>query len=379
MPLCFDPHGRAPNRLGRASGCAGASLCPRDARGARRVYFRPAMPIRKRADRFQVRVSLGAGRRVEQTLPAGARRADAIALEATLRRAVIDQVVGRPRRFTVADALDRWETDARALRSWQKDVRFRAAVVRQLAGSRPLDELPALADDIRRRGLAAKSSPANINRHLAIVRRVGNLAERWAWTDKPLGRRIEMVPGERSRDMRLTPDQVRKLMDKADRRLADFLAFLALTGLRRSEALRLTPADVVGGAVRVDSRSKSGRPRLVPLAPEAAKIAAKRLPFDLSVPQIVRLWIEARKAARMPGVRLHDLRHYFGSLLVERGADAATVRDLMGHSSLSVTSRYVHGVPEAAARAVRGLSLVRQSRVRYGSEGSRVKASLLSK
>jgi len=41
----------------------GASLCPRDARGARRVYFRPAMPIRKRADRFQVRVSLGGSAR----------------------------------------------------------------------------------------------------------------------------------------------------------------------------------------------------------------------------------------------------------------------------------------------------------------------------
>jgi len=63
------------------------------------------MPIRKRADRFQVRVSLGGGRRVERTLPAGAKRGDAVALEATLRRAVIDQVVGRPRRFTIADAL----------------------------------------------------------------------------------------------------------------------------------------------------------------------------------------------------------------------------------------------------------------------------------
>jgi integrase len=83
------------------------------------------------------------------------------------------------------------------------------------------------------------------------------------------------------------------------------------------------------------------------------------------VPQIVRLWIEARKAARMPDVRLHDLRHYVGSLLVERGADAATVRDLMGRSSLSGTSRYVHGVPEAAARAVRGLS-VERLRVRRG-------------
>jgi len=122
-PLCFDSRGPAPCRLGLASGRARASLCPRDARGARRVYFQPAMPIRKRADRFQVRVSLGGGRRVERTLPAGARRADAVALEATLRRAVIDQVVGRPRRLTIADALDQWE--------WVKNIDRKAGFSRK--------------------------------------------------------------------------------------------------------------------------------------------------------------------------------------------------------------------------------------------------------
>jgi len=81
------------------------------------------MPIRKRADRFQVRVSLGGGRRVERTLPAGARRADAVALEATLRRAVIDQVVGRPRRLTIADALDQWE--------WVKNIDRKAGFSRK--------------------------------------------------------------------------------------------------------------------------------------------------------------------------------------------------------------------------------------------------------
>jgi len=55
-------------------------------------------------------------------------------------------------------------------------------------------------------------------------------------------------------------------------------------------------------------------------------------------------------------LRLHDLRHAFGSWLIERGAAPSVVRDLMGHSSLAVTSRYVQSAPEGAIRAVRLLS-----------------------
>ncbi|HWM69434.1 MAG TPA: tyrosine-type recombinase/integrase, partial [Steroidobacteraceae bacterium] len=130
-----------------------------------------------------------------------------------------------------------------------------------------------------------------------------------------------------------------------------------LTGLRRSEALRLTPDDIVNGCVRVDTRSKSARLRMVPLAPEAAKIARRAIPFDLTIDSIEGMWGRAREATGMPDVWLTDLRHFFGTQLVARGTDAATVRDLMGHSSLAVTSRYVQAVPAAAVRAVKGLSV----------------------
>jgi integrase len=315
------------------------------------------MPIRKRHDRWEVRVQID-GRRIEETLPAGATRADAKQVEARYRRSIVDQRVGRKPQRTIADALDEWEaTGARALRSWATDLRYRANAVRVLAGSRPLEDLPALASEIRQRGLAAKSSPANINRHLTICKRLANLAVKWQWTDSALGQRIDMVPGERSRDLRLTREQVRKLMSKAEPRLADFVLFLALTGLRRSEALRLTPDDIVNGCVRVDTRSKSARLRMVPLAPEAAKIARRAIPFDLTIDSIEGMWGRAREATGMPDVWLTDLRHFFGTQLVARGTDAATVRDLMGHSSLAVTSRYVQAVPAAAVRAVKGLSV----------------------
>jgi integrase len=314
------------------------------------------MSVSKRNNRWKVRIRVSGGRRIDKTLPAGASRTDALALEAALRRAVVDDVVGRKRDYTIAEAMDRWEaTGARMLRSWPKDLRYRAGVVRTIAKNRLIDELPDLADELRRRGLKAGTSPANINRHLSIIRRIGNLVERWGWTDKPLGRRMEFVPGEMERDVRLEPSQVRALFERADPRLGDLLVFLALTGLRRSEALRLTQADVRNGAVHIDQRSKTARRRVVPLAPEASAIAMTSIPFQLSAANARRLWEQAREAAGLPGVRFTDLRHASGSWLVERGTSLATVRDLLGHSSIKMTSRYVQAAPEGAEKAVQNL------------------------
>ncbi len=48
---------------------------------------------------------------------------------------------------------------------------------------------------------------------------------------------------------------------------------------------------------------------------------------------------------------LHSLRHTFGTRLVEAGADAFTIMRLMGHSTVTVSQRYVHPSPEAVELA----------------------------
>jgi len=58
-----------------------------------------------------------------------------------------------------------------------------------------------------------------------------------------------------------------------------------------------------------------------------------------------RRFKRARDAASLRPLRWHDLRHTFGSLLVAAGVDLVSVKDAMGHSQLSTTSRYLHAKP----------------------------------
>jgi integrase len=48
---------------------------------------------------------------------------------------------------------------------------------------------------------------------------------------------------------------------------------------------------------------------------------------------------------------LHSLRHSALTRLGEAGADAFTIMKLAGHSSVTVSQRYVHPTPESVERA----------------------------
>lgn len=317
------------------------------------------MPIRRRNGRYQVRVSVGGQRRVERTLPPSASRADAQALEARLLRERVDAAVGRGPKRRIVDALDRWEQgEAPRLKSYTKDLRYRIGIVRGWVGDRPLDDIPEVAEQIKVQAGQTDLSVAAVNRVLSVLRRVGNLAVRWGWTDRPLGQRVQLLPGERAREAYLTRAQVRALLDAIDDpEHRDFVQLAALTGMRRSEILRLQPSDLVGGAIVLGSNTKSGRPRIVPLPPQALRIARRRLPWMLTARTLTRRWNAARQAAGLPGVRLHDLRHSYATWLAAAGVPLTGIRDLLGHSSLAVTSRYAHSARPDLVAATRKLRL----------------------
>jgi integrase len=64
-------------------------------------------------------------------------------------------------------------------------------------------------------------------------------------------------------------------------------------------------------------------------------------------------WDRVRRAARTAGLEAlvspHFLRHAHGTHALRRGADLATVRETLGHASLSTTGRYLHARPEKSS------------------------------
>lgn len=59
-----------------------------------------------------------------------------------------------------------------------------------------------------------------------------------------------------------------------------------------------------------------------------------------------RRFYEALDAAGLPRVRLHDLRHGFGTLAVQ-AFPITDVQGYLGHAHITTTMRYVHHAPGA--------------------------------
>lgn len=115
----------------------------------------------------------------------------------------------------------------------------------------------------------------------------------------------------------------------------------AYTGLRRGELLRLTKDNIQNGYIVLDSKTKTGRPRLIPIHEKIADTITK-LPLPISDAQLRKQWDKARLETGLTGIRFHDLRHTFASWLAANGAQATDIRDLLGHTNLKTTSRYTH-------------------------------------
>jgi integrase len=206
------------------------------------------------------------------------------------------------------------------------------------------------------------AAPIAANRTVALLSKAFNLAIRWGYrADNPC-KGIERNPEER-RERFLTPAELGRLCDALNKRHeqleAAAIAFLMLTGARRNEALtaRWRDFDPVAGIwTKPSAYTKQKRTHRVPLSAAAravvAQLAARFAPeeppadafvFGPAINHRMRLtWEAVRAEVDLPGLRVHDLRHSFASVLASGGLSLPIIGALLGHSTPATTARYAH-------------------------------------
>jgi hypothetical protein len=178
--------------------------------------------------------------------------------------------------------------------------------------------------------------------------------------------------------MRCLPDvmtafDVQRLLDAGGQSHRLWILLAADAGLRISEILSVCPASVLRGIpTLLHVRGKGARVRRVPVTSRLLTaldgadfqrahrgVAADLAYFQVSTRTLQRWFRSVALVAGvyLPGRRPHSLRHSYASRLCEAGVPLHVVRDLLGHSSLSTTSIYLHSSPGAAAKAARDLEL----------------------
>lgn len=152
----------------------------------------------------------------------------------------------------------------------------------------------------------------------------------------------------------------RRIEAHAPEEFRPFLAILSECGLRRGEAKGLAWCDVdLAGRRLVVRRSKSRRVRTLPLtrtavaALEEARRTGPPVPMRGEAPVFPEVACNTvtkklpgwAKAAGLPKLRLHDLRHGWACRLIAGGVSAVEVQRLGGWASLSMVQRYANAVP----------------------------------
>ena len=182
----------------------------------------------------------------------------------------------------------------------------------------------------------------------------------------PLPRVSEYVP------VFLTEEMAQQLIAAADSPWTKCAVVLLLsTGIRRSEAVGITLDDLNLEERQLLIRGKGDKERVVPLTDQAVEAIRAYLPWRTKTESrhlFVSAWkgrpIHGRCINRMlkivihkaglegQGITPHRLRHTFATHLIRGGVDVKTVQELLGHSELETTAKYLHSDTKTKQAAV---------------------------
>ena len=304
--------------------------------------------------------------------------------ERRVRRAGLEDEGGRVSVETVGDLCEVYLADHaipnKRPKSAREDGRRIAKHVKPKLGGLKLTETTRAEVLGLHRKVRRDHGGYEANRTVALLKCMFNLAVDWSYLPadfhNPAKIRKGLLYREKRRNTAPKRDELPALIEQIDAEPNPVLRALwhlqMATGLRPSELRerRWNDVDWNSGTLRIE-QTKAGDDRVVPLSTHAREILrdlhsnhrvvgspfvfpsrTQPLVAPVSRSWVHRKWDRVRKAAGLPRVRQHDLRHLVATSLAEAGHAAPVIQQALGHKSIATTLRYIHDVSSPARAAL---------------------------
>lgn len=179
------------------------------------------------------------------------------------------------------------------------------------------------------------------------------------------------IKGEDVSRMYLTMEEVKLLAQTECKYPGIKRAFLfsCLTGLRKSDVLRLTWGDVQqqGAFTRIVFRQKKTKGQeYLDINGQAAELMGKRgsnetlvfqgMPENTTIGTILAKWV--KDAGINKHITFHCARHTFAVMMLDLGVDIYTVSKLLGHRELATTQVYAKVLDKNKQKAVESIPTI---------------------
>lgn len=254
----------------------------------------------------------------------------------------------------------------------QRSFRSKQGFVSQLNekyGPLPLRRFNTmLVEQLQTERLQKGNKPSTVNRLLATLKHMFSKAVEWDMVEEETLKRIRKARllQENNRRLRyLNRDECLDLINACNAHLGPIVITALNTGMRKAEilGLRWDQVDLKHGFILLEITKNGGR-RDIPIN-DTLRVTLQGIIPRLDVPYVFcdprngkalqdvkRSFATALRKAKLHDFHFHDLRHTFASHLVMASVDITTVKELLGHKTLTMTLRYAHLAPSHRVNAV---------------------------
>lgn len=216
---------------------------------------------------------------------------------------------------------------------------------------------------------------ATVNRYVAIFKNMMTHAHDEKWINGAVledVRRAKMFPEVVKNVVPLSPNECVELIKLCPPRIRIAIIICIYTGLRRKDVLKMRWEDInfdLGEIVVHVSKTANTATEILhiqmsdtlryflentPRESEYVVCKDDGKPFKTFKDS----WQNIREAIGKPKLRLPDLRHTFASLLVQNGTALYAIATMLGHTTMQMSKRYSHLLPEHHSREAKKLDSI---------------------